>query len=45
MCLNVECDRAIGAATREASRDTAKVNVGSVAAAEPRAFTSRGRVD
>lgn len=46
-CLNIECSKAIASATRTASRDTAKTSVAAAAGAlaEPRAFTSTGRVD
>ncbi len=42
-CLNADCTSAQAAATKDASRETLKA-MGSVAA-EPRAFTSSGRVD
>jgi hypothetical protein len=44
-CLNIDCSQAREYATAGAARDTRKVSAGMAALAEPRAFTSSGRVD
>ena len=43
-CVNLDCVAAHEAATRSASRETAKAAAGH-ASMEPRAFASSGRVD